>query len=193
MKSCARRIALSAVLTLGLSAGIANAKECAGVSFPDQAQVEGANLALNGLGLRLATILKVKVYVAALYVAKTSKDASAILGSTEPTELVLHFVRDVGADDIRKGWDEGFEKNARAQLPALKDRIATLNGWMTDVKSGQKLTFIRKQGAGVQVDVNGSVKGTISGDDFAKAFLSIWLGDPPNSEIKTGLLGGACG
>ena len=193
MKSCARRIALSAVLTLGLSAGIANAKECAGVSFPDQAQVEGANLALNGLGLRLATMLKVKVYVAALYVGKTSKDASAILGSSEPTELVLHFVRDVGADDVRKGFDEGFEKNAKAQLPALKERIAKLNGWIPDVKSGQKLTFVRKPGAGVQVDVNGSVKGTISGDDFAKAFLSIWLGDPPNSEIKTGLLGGACG
>ena len=32
------------------------------------------------------------------------------------------------------------------------------------------------------------------GDDFAKAFLSIWLGtDPPNPEIKAGLLGGACG
>jgi hypothetical protein len=25
------------------------------------------------------------------------------------------------------------------------------------------------------------------------AFISIWLGDPPNSKIKAGLLGGACG
>jgi hypothetical protein len=105
----------------------------------------------------------------------------------------MQFVRDVGADDLRKGWEEGFEKNAKGQLPALKDRIAKLNGWMADMKSGQKLTFIRKPGAGIQVDVNGAVKGTIDGDDFAKAFLSIWLGDPPNSEIKAGLLGGACG
>ena len=44
------------------------------------------------------------------------------------------------------------------------------------------------------MNVNGAVKGTIKGDDFAKAFLSIWLGgDPPNPEIKAGLLGGACG
>ena len=29
---------------------------------------------------------------------------------------------------------------------------------------------------------------------FAKAFLSIWLGvDPPNPELKAGLLGGTCG
>ena len=193
MKSLAKRVVLPFSMILCLAANAADGKECAGVSFPDQAQVEGANLALNGLGLRLATMLKVKVYVAALYVGKTSKDASAILGSNEPAELVLHFVRDVGADDVRKGFDEGFEKNAKAELPALKERIAKLNGWIPDVKSGQKLTFIRKPGAGIQVDVNGAVKGTVSGDDFAKAFLSIWLGDPPNSEIKTGLLGGACG
>jgi hypothetical protein len=193
MKSCANGILLSALVALGLSAGAANGRECAGVSFPDQAQVEGANLALNGLGLRLATMLKVKVYVAALYVEKKSNDPAAILGSSAPTELVLHFVRDVGADDVRKGFDEGFEKNAKAQLPALKERMTQLNSWITDVKSGQKLTFIHKPGVGVQVDVNGAAKGTIKGDDFFKAFLSIWLADPPNGEIKTGLLGGACG
>ena len=193
MKSAARRIALSSLVVLGVSAGIASGKECAEVSFPDQVQVEGTSLTLNGLGLRLATMLKVKVYVAALYVTKTSSDPGAILGSSAPTELVLQFVRDVGADDLRKGFDEGFEKNAKAQLPALKERIAQLNGWVTDVKSGQKLTFVHKPGTGVQVDVNRSVKGTIKGDDFFKAFLSIWLGDPPNQEIKAGMLGGPCG
>jgi len=177
-----------------LGASIADAKECKGVNFPDQVQVEGANLALNGLGLRQATAFKVNVYVAALYVAKTSNDPNALLGSNAPAELILQFVRNVGADDLRKGWSEGFEKNSGTQLPALKERIATLNGWMTDVKTGDRLTFVRKPGAGLDVNVNGAAKGTIKGDDFAKAFLAIWLGaDPPNPEIKSGLLGGACG
>jgi chalcone isomerase-like protein len=44
------------------------------------------------------------------------------------------------------------------------------------------------------IGANGAIKGIIKGDDFAKAFFSIWLGaDPPNPEIKSGLLGGACG
>ena len=121
-------------------------------------------------------------------------DANALLGSNTPSELILQFVRNVGADDLRKGWSEGFEKNSKDQLPALKDRIAMLNGWMADVKTGERLTFIHKPGTGLQVDVNGAVKGTIKGDDFAKAFLSIWLGaDPPNPEIKAGMLGGTCG
>jgi len=56
------------------------------------------------------------------------------------------------------------------------------------------MIFSFKPGTGVQVSVNGVAKGTIKGDDFAKALLSIWLGpEPPNPEIKAGLLGGACG
>jgi hypothetical protein len=194
MKADMKRILLQAFLVAALGMGIAHGKECKGVNFPDQAQVGGGNLALNGLGLRQATAFKVNVYVAALYVAKTSSDANALLGSNTPRELILQFVRNVGADDLRKGWSEGFEKNAKGQLPALKDRIAMLNGWMGDVKTGERLTFIHQPGTGLQVDVNGAVKGTIKGDDFAKAFLAIWLGaDPPNPEIKAGLLGGACG
>jgi hypothetical protein len=193
MKSYTKRILLPAFVVVALGASIAHGKECKGVNFPDQAQVEGSNLTLNGLGLRQATAFKVNVYVAALYVAKTSSDPNALLGSNAPSELVLQFVRNVGADDLRKGWSEGFEKNSKSQLPALKERIDMLNGWMADVKTGERLTFTQKPGAGVSVNVNGTVKGTIRGDDFSKAFLSIWLGaDPPNPEIKVGLLGGAC-
>jgi len=194
MKTNMKRILVPVIVAAALTAGAAHGKECKGVTFPDQAQVEGSNLTLNGLGLRQATFVKVNVYVAALYVAKTSSDPATILGSGTPSELILQFVRDVGADDLRKGWSEGFEKNSKGQLPALKDRIAMLNGWMADVKTGERLTFTNKPGAGLTVNVNGTVKGTIKGDDFAKAFLSIWLGgDPPNPEIKAGMLGGPCG
>ena len=194
MKSCMNRVLIATFVAATLGAGAAHGKECKGVNFPDQAQVDSSNLSLNGLGLRQATMLKVNVYVAALYVAKTSSDPNALLASTAPSELILQFVRDVGAEDLRKGWTEGFEKNSKDQLPALKERIATLNGWMGDVKTGQRLIFVHKPGAGIEVNVNGAVKGIVKGDDFAKAFLSIWLGaDPPNPEIKAGMLGGTCG
>ena len=194
MKRDMKRILWQAFVVAALGMGLAQGKECKGVNLPDQAQVDGSNLTLNGLGLRQATALKINVYVAALYVAKTSTDSKALLGANTPSELILQFVRNVGADDLRKGWSEGFEKNSNDQLPALKERIAMLNGWMADVKTGERLTFIHKPGTGLQVDMNGTVKGIIKGDDFAKAFLSIWLGaEPPNPEIKAGLLGGSCG
>jgi hypothetical protein len=173
--------------------GVAHSKECAGVNLPDQSQVEGSTLVLNGLGLRQATILKVNVYVAALYTAKATSDPDAILGSNTPKRLVLHFVRDVGAADLNKAWDEGFAANAKAQLPALKPRVETLKSSMADMKTGEEVTFTHKPGGGIQVDVGGAAKGTIEGDDFARAFLSIWLGTkPPNTNLKAGLLGGPC-
>ena len=187
-----RKLLLICVATF-LSAGVAHGKECKGVSFPDQVQLDGNPLTLNGLGMRQATVFKVNVYVAALYLAKTSTDPSSILATAAPFELTLQFVRDVGASDIAKGWSEGFERNTHGQLPALKDRIATLNSWMVDIKTGQRLTFSFKPAVGLQVNVNGAVKGTISGDDFGKAFLTIWLGVPPNPEVKAGMLGGPCG
>lgn len=192
MTKTSRTVALLIGGLMSLSAGSATARECHGISLPDQVEVGGTALALNGLGLRKATILRVKVYVGGLYIAAPSSDANSILTVNGPFELVLHFVHDAGADDLRGAWSEGFEKNAKAQLPALNQRIAMLNGWMSDVKVGQEMVFTFKPGSGLQVAEGGVVKGTIKGDDFARAFLSIWLGDPPNPDLKSGLLGGAC-
>src|SRR5215475_8376415 len=48
----------------------------------------------------------------------------------------------------------------------LKDRIVMLNGWMADIKNGQRMVFSFKPGVGLTARVNGTVKGTIKGDDF---------------------------
>jgi len=186
--------ALFALLMLGVGvAGVAHGKTCKGVNFPDQVQT-GATLKLNGLGLRQATMFKVNVYVGALYVTQPSTDASVLLKSNAPMQVVLQFVRDVSRADLVKGWDEGFENNAGSQLPALKARIEAFKEMMADVKTGEQLRFSYQPGTGTQVAVKGAVKGTIAGDDFAQAMLSIWLGpSPPNAELKAGLLGGACG
>jgi hypothetical protein len=176
------------------SVGPVSGKECHGVSVPEQTQVQASPLTLNGLGLRQATMFKVNVYVAALYVAQKSADAHAILAANTPKQLVLHFVRDVESKDLKEAWEEGFAHNAKAQMPVLKERIEKLQAWMADMQNGQKLTFTHKPGVGIEVDINGMVKGTIDGDDFAQAFLAIWLGaKPPNPGLKEGLLGGACG
>jgi hypothetical protein len=51
----------------------ADARVCKDVDFPEQVQVKGTDLHLNGLGMRKVTFLKVNVYVAALYVPRTSR------------------------------------------------------------------------------------------------------------------------
>ena len=82
--------------------------------------------------------------------------------------------------------------HAKAQRSALHECIAMLTSGLAAMQSGQRLTCIHTPGAGIQVAVNGTVQGMITGDDVATAFLSIWLGaHPPNAGLKSGLLGGA--
>jgi hypothetical protein len=169
-------------------------RTCRDIAFPLHTQVSGSDLTLNGLGVRKATFLKVNVYVAALYVARPSRDATPLIDSDTPQQLILQFVRNVGVEDLRKAFVEGFERVAAQQSAGLKARIEKLNGWMEDMKSGQRLIFTRVPRTGVRVSVNGVDKGTLEGEDFSRALISIWLGaTPPNPELKSGLLGGECG
>jgi len=168
--------------------------ECLDVKIPDSVKTGGNDLVLNGLGIRKATFLNVKVYVAGLYLPQKSGDAGKIIGSNKPWQLVLRFVRDVDASDIRDAWEEGFKKNAADKLAALQPRIETLKARMADFKEGQYLSFTDDPAKGIAVDVNGASGAAIEGADFANALLSIWLGrEPPNEDLKSGLLGGKCG
>jgi hypothetical protein len=168
--------------------------KCNAIGFPDHIEVQGTLLTLNGLALRTASVFKVSLYVAALYVAEPSNDPRAILESSAPNELILQFTREVSAGELRKSLQEGIAKNSPGHPPALEEGLKQLSGWAAEVKSGERITFIRTPGRGMQVDINGIVKGTIAGDVFAKTSISIWLGDNPQTpELKSGLLGAPCG
>ena len=181
------RRALIALLVL---AGTARAGTLAGVTMPDTIDVAGTHLVLNGMGLRTATFLHVKVYVAGLYVPRVTSNPQAILAANAPRALVLRFVRGVGRGDIVKAWNEGFAKNATVPRAQLQREIAQLDAWMPDFSKGDTLAFTIVPGQGVAVDINGARKGVIAGDAFAQSLLAIWLGPhPPNGELKRGLLG----
>ena len=189
-----RRAAIVVAFSLGLAlSNAARGASCNTVNFPDSVKLGNADLVLNGLGIREATIFDVKVYVAGLYLPQKATDPGQILGADRPWRLELRFVRDVGASDIRNAWQEGFEKSASDKIAALQSRINALKAAMTEFKVGQSLVFSNDPATGVTVDVNGAVGPPLAGADFATALLAIWLGaKPPNAELKSGLLGGKC-
>jgi hypothetical protein len=166
--------------------------ECLNVPFAETLQLQGAPLTLNGLGIRKATFLKISVYVAALYIPRRTADARTIIDSSRPFELDLQFVRGVSAKQIRDGFEEGFAQSANGNT-ALKARIAMLESWMDDIRTGERMSFVGHPGGAVQFSFAGRPKGTLPGEDFTRALLAIWLGEhPPNAELKAGLLGGSC-
>jgi hypothetical protein len=173
-----------------LSVGRVDAGKRAGVEMPDTITVGGATLALNGMGIRKATIFNVKVYVAGLYLEHVSSNPNAIIAADETKRLVLLFVRNVGRDDIVNAWNEGFERNATVPVAQLRPFIDQLDAWMPAFHSGDALTFTYVPGEGVTVEVNGARKGVIANADFARSLFAIWLGQkPPGSALKRDLLG----
>jgi len=165
------------------------AAELGGVVLPDKATAGGRDLVLNGMGLREK--LWIDVYVAGLYLERKATDPGQILESEQVKHLRMQFLyKKVTAQQLVEAWSGGFEANAGEAAAPLRDKLDRLNSWMVDVGKGDEMSFTTVPGQGLEVQIKGQSKGTIEGDDFARAFWSIFLGpQPPTEKLKKGLLG----
>jgi hypothetical protein len=182
--------AFQTALFVALTVTPAHARELAGVKMPDRIDVSGKPLTLNGMGVRRATILNVKVYVAGLYLEAPSADAAAIIHSPETKALILLFTRDVAKDRVVRTIDEHFRRNAGGAMASLEPRLAELERLLPALKEHQTLAFTYGPSPSVEIRVDGATRGTVGGEDFARVLWSIWLGTEPADEgLKKGLLG----
>ena len=76
------------------------------------------------MGTRKATFLKVKVYVAGLYLQQKSTDPTAIVKSPETKRLVLEFTRNVDKDQMVKAVNNGIKKSTDKNIDQLRPQIA---------------------------------------------------------------------
>jgi len=177
-----------ALLILLWSSTLSEAIEREGVTLPDSMSIESHNLILNGVGIRKATFLGFRVYVAGLYLASSSTDAKAILQSDTPKYLSMYFLRDVSKDDVVHAWEKGFADNTPSHERFSSD-LKTLTNAMPDMKVGDilEVTFFKDR-AIVKHQKNAIAEVVSNG--FSRALLAIWLGkNPPNEGLKKGLLG----
>lgn len=181
---------LAAAILCLLVALPAGAATLAGVTLPDNAQVAGKELVLNGLGLRKKFV--VKVYVGGLYLPQKQRDARNILSIDQPRQMVMHFLYDVGKDQMCDAWNEGLEANTPDAAADVKAAFGTLCGWMEDLPKGNRLVMTYVPGEGTRVEVNGKTKGTLPGKAVADAILATWIGPEPGpgEDFKKAMLGG---
>lgn len=157
--------------------------------MPDTRTLGETELVLNGLGLREATLFKVDVYVAGLYMPKQSSDPEYVLRGDVPKFLELHFVRSVSKGKQVDAFEEGFKKSAD-DYKAIEQRVSRVLSFMADVDKGEKMAFVYEPGKGTTFFVKGEDKGTIAGEDLQRALYAIYVGpEPPNQGLKEGLLG----
>jgi len=170
---------------------IAPDREIAGIRVPEKVQVGEKDLVLNGAGLRTKTIFRVKVYVAGLYLENPTRDASQVIASETTKRVDLIFLREVDRKTIAEAIEDGFERNSKKDLPALKDRLDQLCKYIHDVNKRDSMQITYVPGKGTTIAVRGEERGTIEGKDFADALFLVWLGkDPVDRDLRTALLGG---
>jgi hypothetical protein len=165
------------------------AADVAGVSFPETDQ----QLVLNGAGLRKRAFFQ--VYAMGLYLAEKKTAAADAVGAAGPKRVVIHMLRDVGADQFSEALMDGMKDNhSEAEMKALEPRAKQLAAIMSEIKEakkGMRITLDWLSTAGTTVTVDGKAAGLpILGEDFYRALLKIWLGaNPVQADLKRALLG----
>jgi hypothetical protein len=184
---------LVAVAPIVLMAGLAmplGAQEVkeprTGVSFP----VKEDGMTLLGVGVRTKTFLKVKVYAAAFYVADAALTGPLAVhrGRTGtpafyrdlvwgdfPKAIVMKFVRDTTASQIRDAFYEALPGVDRARLDLFASHFGT-------PRNGQTVVVRWGLGGVIQTTAAGEVKPPIADKAFAAAVFGIWLGEKPIQE-----------
>jgi hypothetical protein len=178
---------------LGAAPLSAGAAVVGGITIDDRARVGGAELTLNGAGLRKRLVYK--VYVVALYLGEKTSSADAVRALPGPKRISITLLRNLKAQAIADSLDEGIRQDTSpAEQKKLKGRLAELNATVLSLrhsKKGEVVAFDWLPASGTVLLVNGVAKGkAIPGDDFYRALLGIWLGDKPtSSSLKKALLG----
>lgn len=190
MKSAARICLFFMIITLLVAVESVGAREIAGVNVPESITVDNKVLVLNGAGIRKKFFMK--IYVGALYLTVKRSTADDILADPGAKSIVMHFLyKEVSAERMVKGWNDGFaDNNSAEERKVMQDRINQFNSFFPAVQRGDVIKFEYLPQEGTRVWINDTLKGSVAGEDFARALLKIWLGPEPAEEsLKEAMLG----
>lgn len=182
---------ISALLAIFAAMPFVRALEIQGVPVAPTVQVAGQNLALNGAGLRTFTLVfvPIKIYVAAFYAPAPLRSSAAVSASPGPMQFSFTFLRAVGASDVARAWTSQFADSVTFTYPGYEKDRDSFIGMFGALQPGG-LQMVQFVGTDTLVYDQGTLKGTIAGRDFQKAFLSLWFGSNPVApDLKSALLG----
>jgi hypothetical protein len=154
----------------------------------------GVTLACTGVACRKKTALAAKVYAIAQWIdpqgarealsewqGKSGKDLAAdqrfydaLAKADIEKRLSLVFVRNVGADKIREGFEESLTIVCAGELTPSAGKFLAL--FTTDVKKGQSIELRSLPGGVIEVDQDGKTLGRLPADpELAKAVWAIYF------------------
>ena len=156
--------------------------------FEPYLSIENTTFSLTGVGV-LTYMGFIQIYHGALYLP-AGVTSERVLENV-PKRLEVIYLRHFKSEDIGTATIEGLRRNVSPDMyDRLAARIADHNRLYEDIAKGDRAALTYLPERGLTLTINGRVKGTIAGEDFAQALFSLWLGDEPfNSRFKQALLG----
>jgi hypothetical protein len=172
------------------------------VHFDDTINVQERTLNVTGAGVRKKTFVG-DIYAAALYVdsvpfsealaryrdvdKKTLEKDEAFYATLVHADvakaIVLRFVRDVDAGDMRDALEDGIKKN----MTLDEDAKRLINQIQTDFKKGDRMTISFAPGGETSIGTGGTFGKPVKNQTLSEAVQKIWFGlDPISDEIKKG-------
>lgn len=179
---------LSMNLTLAQNGGMTEVGE---VMLPNTMEVGGADLVLNGAGIRKKAIV-LKLYSGGLYLPSKSDDASSIISADENQAISLVITSSfVSSEAMQDAVNDGFDASMDGDTASLQTEITKFISFFSDeIVEEDKFDITYQTGRGVVCYKNGTELGVISGMTFKEALFGIWLGDDPaDKKLKKGMLG----
>ena len=163
-----------AILLVAASSGAASIE---GVEFDERVTAGDRVLALQSLGLFRYRIF-FKGYVAALYL-EPGTPANDVLENV-PKRLELQYFWPISGEKFGFAAKSALEKNLDAQsFERLRPRVEALHDEYQDVEPGDRYALTYLPGRGTELSKNGVRLALVPGEDFARAYFGIWLGEKP--------------
>lgn len=131
-----------------------------------------------------------KLYDAALY-ASPDAETNHILEARASYRLQFRYLREIDKSIILESSAKMLRKNlSPEQLNQITARVDRLNAAYRTVRKGDHSSLTYQPGIGTTLSINGRPVITIEGEDFARLYFTIWLGEQPISDsLKRKLLG----
>lgn len=168
-----------------------HAEEIAGVEIPDMLQSGGRALQLNGAGVR--SKLFIDLYVGALYLTASNRDAAAIVAADEPMAIRLHIVSGlITSEKMEHATREGFDNATEGNTTDIAEQIESfISVFREPIHENDTYDLIYTPGHFVEVYRNGELATTLNGLPFKRAMFGIWLSaHPAQKSLKKKMLGG---
>ncbi len=166
-----------------------DAFQVGGLEFKDSyrhAPVDG-ELPLRGAGLK--RFLSIRVVAVGLYLPEGA-EAKEVLDNI-PKSLEVIYLQNIPGPELQHATTKGIRLNVSPdEFKKLEKRIEQINSYYPNVQKMDRIRVTYLPGKGTTVEFNGVVKGTVPGEDFGRAFFSIWVGQRPvDPRMKVILLG----